>query len=168
MVLFGLVCLPLLVQILIFPEWVELLLHGCFRIRTGEGALNIYPIVEVTVWMRKWVDLHWHSPVPRTPVSCDGKSSVSVVTYPEGSHFNSLCEWPLLVPLLLATPQVGEVFVQEGGNRYGWIPLFIIPELLAQRGEHLYAGHRPRQMEIYRGTCFPAVGTPYGGQNGCE
>lgn len=81
-------------------------------------------------------------------MSCDGKSSVGMVTHPERSHFNSLGEWPLLAPLPLATPQ-DEVSVQEGGNRYRRISLFIVPDLLAQRGEYLYAGHRPKQMGTF-------------------
>lgn len=74
---------------------------------------------------------------------------MGMVTHPERCPFNSLCEWPLLAPLPLAAPRVGEVSVQQGGTRYGRISLFIVLELLAQRGEHLYAGHRPRQMETF-------------------
>ena len=38
--------------------------------------------------------------------------------------------------------------------------IFIVPEPTAQRGENVYAGHRPRQMAAFWGTCFPAVCTP--------
>lgn len=66
-------------------------------------------------------------------MNCDKERSMGTLISSERNHLNSLFDLSLLAALPLAIYQEREVSVQEGGNRYGRISLFIAPEPLAQR-----------------------------------